>query len=136
MIVPLAPAAPGAAPAPPLELEGKWAWDWSPDGRQLLVSRRGAVSASGVLLCDVPRRPCDVVAPNAEQGRFFPDGRHVGYVERGQIQVRDLATGRYWSARRRERGFPDHALLHFPDGQTLYFLRDVSEGDIWIATFP
>jgi hypothetical protein len=22
------------------------------------------------------------------------------------------------------------------DGRALYFLRDVSEGDIWVATFP
>ncbi len=100
------------------------------------MSRRGAVSASGVLLCEVPGGQCEVVAPNAEQGRFFPDGRHVGYVERGQIQVRDLATGGSGVLVAANADSPITRFCISRDGQTLYFLRDVSEGDIWIATFP
>jgi Tol biopolymer transport system component len=136
VVAPLAPAGSGATPAKPFEIEGKWAWDWSPDGRRMLVSRRGAVSASGVLLCEVPGGRCDVLAPNAEQGRFFPDGRHVGYVERGQIWVLDLSTR---ASRVLVPAKADSPILRFcvsRDGSSLYFLRDVSEGDIWVATFP
>jgi Tol biopolymer transport system component len=138
VVVPLAPAAAGAgaAPAPPLEIEGKWAWDWSPDGRQMLVSRRGAVSASGVLLCGVPSGQCEVLAQNAEQGRFFPDGRHVGYVERGEIHVRDLVTRGSSVLVSASADSPITRFCVSRDGRTVYFLRDVSEGDIWVATFP
>jgi dipeptidyl aminopeptidase/acylaminoacyl peptidase len=137
VVVPLAsPSGSGAAPAPPLEIEGKWAWDWSPDGRQLLVARRGAVSASGVLLCGVPDGRCEVVAPNAEQGRFFPDGRHVGYVEHGQIHVRDLSTGGSGLLVSANADSPITRFCVSRDGRSLYLLRDVSEGDIWVATFP
>ena len=89
-----------------------------------------------MLLCEVPGGQCEVVAPNAEQGRFFPDGRHVGYVERGQIQVRDLATGGSGVLVPANADSPITRFCISRDGQTLYFLRDVSEGDIWIATFP
>jgi Tol biopolymer transport system component len=136
VVVPLAPTAAGAAPAPLLEIEGKWAWDWSPDGRQLLVSRRGAVSASGVLVCGIPGGRCEVLAPNAEQGRFFPDGKHVGYVERGEVHVVDLATR---ASRVLVPARADSPVTRFcvsRDGRALYLLRDVSEGDIWVATFP
>jgi Tol biopolymer transport system component len=138
VVAPLAPAAAGsgAVPAPLLEIEGKWAWDWSPDGRQLLVSRRGAVSGSGVLLCEVPGGRCEVLAPNAEQGRFFPDGKHVGYVERGEVHAVDLATR---ASRVLVPAKADSPVTRFcvsRDGRALYFLRDVSEGDIWVATFP
>jgi serine/threonine protein kinase/WD40 repeat protein len=135
VIVPLAPGAPGATPAP-LEIEGKWAWDWSPDGRELLVSRRGAVSASGVLLCRVPDGRCEVLAPNAEQGRFFPDGRHVGYVERGAIHVIDMRTRATRTLLSTKGDSPVIRFCISHDGRSLYLLRDVSEGDIWIATFP
>ncbi|HEY3349632.1 MAG TPA: protein kinase [Thermoanaerobaculia bacterium] len=138
VVVPFAPAAAGsaAAPAPPLEIEGKWAWDWSPDGRQLLVLKRGAVASSGVLLCAMPGGRCELLAPHAEQARFFPDGRHVGYVERGEIHVLDLATraSRVLVAARADSPITRFCISR--DGRALYFLRDVSEGDIWVATFP
>ncbi|MEO8055573.1 MAG: hypothetical protein ABI768_10475, partial [Acidobacteriota bacterium] len=138
VVLPLAPAAAGAgeAPAPLLEIEGKWAWDWSPDGRQMLVSRRGAVSASGVLLCGVPGGQCELLAPNAEQGRFFPDGRHVGTVERGEIHVLDLATRASCVLVAAKADAPITRFCISRDGRALYFLHDVSEGDIWVATFP
>ena len=137
VVVPLAPAAAGSGAAPaPLEIEGKWAWDWSPDGRQILVSRRGAVSASGVLLCDAASGRCETLAPNAEQGRYFPDGRRVGYVERGEIHVLDLATRAAAVLVPAKADSPITRFCISRDGQALYFLRDVSEGDIWVATFP
>ena len=136
VVVRLPAGAAGPDPPPPLlEIEGKWAWDWSPDGRRLLVSQRGAVSASGVLQCGVPEGGCDAIAPKAEQGRFFPDGRHVGYVERGEIHLLDLASR---ATRVLVPSRPDSPITRFcvaPDGRALYFLRDVSEGDIWVATF-
>ena len=137
VVVPLAPAAAGSGAAPaPLEIEGKWAWDWSPDGRQILVSRRGAVSASGVLLCDAASGRCETLAPNAEQGRYFPDGRRVGYVERGEIHVLDLATRAAAVLVPAKADSPITRFCISRDGLALYFLRDVSEGDIWVATFP
>ena len=138
VVVPLAPGAAGsgAPPAPPLEIEGKWAWDWSPDGRQLLVFRRGDVSGSGLLLCGVPSGQCDVLSPNAEQGRFFPDGRHVGYVERGGIHLLDLATRASGVLVPARADSPITRFCVTRDGRALYLLRDVSEGDIWVATFP
>jgi Tol biopolymer transport system component len=135
LVFPVAP--PGSPPsAPLLEVEGKWAWDWSADGRRLLVLRRGAVSASGLLLCDVPGGRCEVLAPAGEQGRFLPGGRHVAYVERGQVHLLDLQTR---ATRVLVAAKPDSPVTRFcpaRDGRSLTYLRDVSEGDIWVGTFP
>ena len=141
VVTSLAPGAPGAegspvAAAPPLEIEGKWAWDWSPDGRQLLVLQRGAVSGSGLLMCGIPGGKCELLSAKAEQGRFFPDGRRVGYVERGEIHVLDLATRIQRVLIPANANSPITRFCISRDGRALYLLRDVSEGDIWVATFP
>ncbi|MEO8587687.1 MAG: protein kinase [Acidobacteriota bacterium] len=138
VVVPLAPApvGSGAPSAPPLEIEGKWAWDWSPDGRQLLVLQRGAVSGSGLLMCEIPGGKCDLLSAKAEQGRFFPDGRRVGYVERGEIHVLDLATRASRVLVPAKANSPITRFCVSRDGKALYCLRDVSECDIWVGTFP
>ena len=113
VVVALAPGAAGsgAAPAPLLEIEGKWAWDWSPDGRQLLVSQRGAVSASGVLLCGVPGGRCDAPLAERRTGALLP--RRAARRLRGarrdpRARPRDPRLARPCP---REGGLPDHPLL-------------------------
>ena len=137
VVVPLTEGTTASAPvAPIVKVEGKWAWGWSPDGRQLLVQRRGAVSGSGLAVCAIPEGTCEVVSPEGEQGQFLPGGRRVACVERGRIVLRDLATRASRVLEDARLASPITRFCVSRDGKTLYFLRDVSEGDIWVATFP
>lgn len=81
-----------------------WPWDWSPDGKFLLIQQTGQNTALDLMLLPVdaqqsgtgPRKltPFAQTPFDETQGRFSPDGKWVAYVSnesgRNQVYVQTL----------------------------------------------
>ena len=104
---------------------------WSPDGKQLLLSRIQAgkfklVSASGPSLQEMEARPVFTGSASDGDGEFSPDGHLIAYMsdESGKFEV-------YLSAWERggpvgppaavSRGGASSVLRWSPDGKRVYF---------------
>ena len=124
---------PVAGPAT-ADFPSRWAWAFSPDSRRVLVAGTGGELLLDALLCTVETKKCENLGVRAFSGQFAPDGRTVLLAAADGIRAVDLAT----HASRLVHAVPDSSVRRIalsPDGHTLYFLRDVTEGDIWVGTF-
>ena len=135
-VMPLTPG-PGGAPvagAPIAEFDSRWPWGWSADGRQLLAAGTGGGNELPALLCTIETKTCQDLGIRAYSAGFAPDGRTAVFATPDGIRAVDLAT----RASRLVYAVPDGSVRRFavaPDGRAVYFLRNVTEGDIWVGTF-
>ncbi|HEX7669507.1 MAG TPA: hypothetical protein VF395_07990, partial [Polyangiaceae bacterium] len=110
------------------------AWGWSRDSTQLLAGGPGGALARETLLCAPAKKTCENLGIRAYGAVFAPDGRSAVLTATDGIRVLDLAS----RASRLVYPAPEGTLRQIalaPDGRSLYFLRDVTEGDIWVGTF-
>jgi Tol biopolymer transport system component/predicted Ser/Thr protein kinase len=117
------------------EFPSRWPWHWSRDSKQLLAAGPGGEYALEVLLCTPEKRTCEPLGVRAYGARFTPDGRSAVLTATDGIRILDLAS----RVSRLVYPAPEGTLMRSvlaPDGRTLYFIRDVTEGDIWVGTFP
>ncbi|MEO8054090.1 MAG: protein kinase [Acidobacteriota bacterium] len=130
-------AGPGGAPAaaaPLVQFGSRWPWAWSPDGRQVLAAGPGGENDLPAILCTIETKACRDLGIRAFSAQFAPDGRTAIFATPDGIRALDLAA----RVSRLVYAVPDGSVRRFavsPDGRSLYFLRDVTEGDIWVGTF-
>jgi Tol biopolymer transport system component len=125
--------APSAGP-PVAELVSRWPWSWSPDGTRLLAAGPGGDLALEALLCTPGKKACDGLGLRAYVGQFAPDGRRALLSTPDGVRVLDLATKQSRLILSAAEGTLQRIALS-PDGRALYFLRNVTESDIWVGTF-
>jgi len=116
------------------EFASRWPWGWSRDSTQLLAGGPGGAPALETLLCAPAKKTCENLGIRAYVARFAPDGRSAVLAATDGIRVLDLAS----RVSRLVYPAPEGTLRQIalsPDGRSLYFLRDVTEGDIWVGTF-
>jgi WD40 repeat protein len=116
------------------EFESRWPWSWSRDGQRVLAAGPGPGGALEALLCTPEKRTCEGLGIRAYVALFAPDGRRVILTTTDGIRVLDLAS----RASRLIHPAPEGTLQRMalsPDGRALYFLRNVTESDIWVGTF-
>ena len=130
-------AGPGGAPVagPPVaQFDLAWPWEWSPDGRRLLAAGPGTDPTSPALLCALETKTCQDLGLKAYWGALAPDGRTAFLATPDGIRAVDLAT----RAARLVYAAPDDCIQKLAlsaDGRSLYFLRNMTESDIWVGTF-
>ncbi len=126
------------------EFESRWPWSWSRDGTRVLAAGPGPSIDSGVrtwsevLLCTPEKKICEGLGIRADFALFTPDGRSAILTAADGIRVVDLTSRTSPRASRPILPAPDGTLTRIAlssDGRSLYFLRNVTEGDIWVGTF-
>jgi hypothetical protein len=120
------------------EFESRWPWSWSSDGTRLLALGLGLAegfrAVAEAILCTPANKTCEGLGVRANCALFTPDGRSAIVTATDGIRVLDLAS----RASRLILPAPDWTLMRIAlssDGRSLYFLRNVTEGDIWVGTF-
>jgi serine/threonine protein kinase len=118
------------------EFSSRMAWAWSPDSRQLLAAApAGQGLLRRVVLCSLETKKCEELGIGAFSGQFTPDGRTVLFAAADGIRALDLAS----RASRLLYAIPDSSvrltIALSRDGRALFFLKDVTEADIWVGTF-
>ena len=116
------------------EFPSRWPWDWSRDGARMLAAGPGPGGALEVLLCAPEKKTCQNLGIRAYVALFAPNGRNAVLTATDGIRVLDLAS----RASRLIHPAPEGTLQRIAlssDGRSLYFLRNVTESDIWIGTF-
>ena len=116
------------------EFASRWPWGWSRDGSRLLAAGPGPGGDLEALLCTVATGKCENLGVRAYVALFSPDARKVVFSAADGIRVLDLA-GR---ASRLILPAPEGTLQRLAlslDGKSLYFLRNVTESDVWVGTF-
>jgi Tol biopolymer transport system component len=125
------------------EFESRWPWSWSRDSTRVLAAGPEfgwdllKLSAE-VLLCTPEKKTCEGLGIRANFALFTPDGRSAILTAADGIRVVDLASRTSPRTSRLIHPAPDGTLARIAlsaDGRSLYFLRNVTEGDIWVGTF-
>jgi eukaryotic-like serine/threonine-protein kinase len=116
------------------ELPSRWPWGWSREGTRLLAAGPGGELALEALLCTPEKKDCEDLGVRAYNAKFAPDGRKVVLSTPDGIRVLDLATRQSRLIHPAAEGTLQRIALS-PDGRALYFLRNVTESDIWVGTF-
>ena len=124
---------PSAGP-PVAELASRWPWSWSPDSTRLLAAGPGGDLALEAHLCTPEKKSCESLGVRTYVGQFAPDGRRAVLSTPDGVRVLDLATKQSRLILPAAQGTLQRIALS-PDGRSLYFLRDVTESDIWVGTF-
>jgi Tol biopolymer transport system component len=123
-----------AVGAPVAEVESRWPWGWSPDSTHFLAAGAGGELALESLLCSPAKKSCEGLGLRAYVAVFAPDGRRVLATTPDGIRILDLATKQSRLVHPAAEGTIQRIALA-PDGRSLYFLRNVTESDIWVGTF-
>jgi Tol biopolymer transport system component len=116
------------------DFAGQWAWSWSSDSERVLAGATTGEFLVEVVVCTVAAKPCESVGLRAYVAHFAPDGKHGVATTPDGIRVVDLATRQSHLI----HPAPVGTLLRMAlsrDGRSLYFLRNVTESDIWVGTF-
>ncbi len=116
------------------EFESRWPWAWSPDSRSLVAAAPEGDLVQRALLCTPETKRCEDLGVRAFTAQFAPDGRTVLLSTPDGIRAVNTAT----RASRLLYPVSDDTVQRLAlsrDGRSLYFLRDVTEGDIWVGTF-
>ena len=104
--------------------------DWSPDGRELLISDPRAET---FWIYSAEARTYTHVDDGID-ARYFPDGRRVILQRDGAVLIRDLER----KSSREILRIPGER-LRWPqfarDNSILFFTRMGSDGDIWLVRF-
>ena len=120
--------------SPVSEFTSRWPWSWSPDGTRLLAAGRGGDFPIEVFLCTPATKSCEPLGVRAYVAQFAPDGKRAVLSTPDGIRVLDLVTRQS----RLIHPAPEGTLFRIAlsrDGRSLYFLRNVTESDIWVGTF-
>ena len=123
-----------SAGEPVAELDSRWPWSWSPDSTRLLAAGPGGDLALEANLCTPGKKSCESLGVRAYVGQFAPDGRRAVLSTPDGVRVVDLATKQSRLILPAAQGTLQRIALA-RDGRTLYFLRDVTESDVWVGTF-
>ena len=116
------------------DFPSRWPWGWSRDGTRLLAAGPGGDLALEVLLCTPEKKACENLGVRAYNAKFAPDGRNAVLTTPDGIRVLNLATRQSRLIHPAAEGTLQRIALS-PDGRALYFLRNVTESDIWVGTF-
>ncbi len=124
------------------EFESRWPWSWSRDSTRLLALGPGVDygfrAMAEAILCTPANQACEGLGIRANSGVFTPDGRSAILTTSDGIRVLDLAIRAGPRASRLILPAPDGTLMRIAlsaDGRSLYFLRNMTESDIWVGTF-
>ena len=123
-----------SAGPPHSEFPASWAMAWSPDSRRLLAAAPEPATLAPLLLCSLETKKCEDLGTKAFSAQFAPDGRTALLAASDGIRSLDLVT----RASRLLYPVSDASVQQIalsPDGRALYFLRNVTESDIWVGTF-
>jgi Tol biopolymer transport system component len=104
---------------------------WSRDSDHLV----GYVVGHGIARYSFATRTVEPLTPRGEQPVFLPDGQRLLYLDEGKLFFLDLKDRR--EPRPVVMPAASASLLSVsvaPDGRTLYLVRAVDEGDIWMVT--
>ena len=136
LVYPLAAGATGVPTleAPVWEFPSRWAWSWSPDSARILAAGAGPGGALETLVCTLGTKKCEGLAIRAFVALFTPDGKRAVLSATDGIRVLDLATRQSRLIHPAPEGTLQRIALS-ADGRSLYFLRNVTESDIWVGTF-
>jgi Tol biopolymer transport system component len=112
--------------------------DWSPDDRQLAITSIGSPRSLWVYSFDRHAysqvlKSIDGPANGTGVARWLRDGTHLIVSSGGRIWVTDLV-----GTMREVLSIPGETLMYpRPDARNsqLFFLRQVSDGDIWVVRF-
>jgi serine/threonine protein kinase len=125
---PLAARRPTPLPRPPRPLSP---FSWSRDGERLL----GLTDNREIFVYGFRRRSYDRIAADAGRSAvWLHDDRRVLHVRDGKLMILDTGASRELLA---PAGSSEiKAACPSPDDRTLYTVRSVQEGDVWLGTFP
>jgi serine/threonine protein kinase len=123
-----------AVGTPVSEFESRWPWSFSRDGVRLLVAGPGGDLLLEALVCTPAKKTCEDLGVRAYAGQIAPDGRKAVFSTADGIRVLDLASRQSRLILPAPEGTLQRIALS-PDGRALYFLRNVTESDIWVGTF-
>ncbi|PYQ62507.1 MAG: hypothetical protein DMF53_12825, partial [Acidobacteria bacterium] len=129
MARPLAQRAPEPLPAAPVKGEAFFASSWSPDGKWLA----GSVSDQGVLLFSLASRRYERITWHGSQPVWFHDGQRILYVD-GGVWIYDLRTKQARPLLESPKSSWFLVADLAADDRTLYTVRALNEGDIWMLT--
>jgi serine/threonine protein kinase/Tol biopolymer transport system component len=108
-------------------------WDWSPDGRSLLLGAPGGPNGGASHIYSFDTRAYRRLAPGTGWS-WLGDGRRMVFARAGQLATYDVASGMTSDL----LTLPGFALV-FPrlaeNDSRLYFLRTAVAADIWLVRF-
>jgi Tol biopolymer transport system component len=111
---------------------------WSADGRSLYGSAAGAAGpAAGVFVYSLDTRRYEKLTDDGEDPKLLHNGRQMLYERKGLLHLYDLRTRaslRIGAAGLFRTGPAQNAFAISPDDRWICLVRDVSEGDVWMAT--
>ncbi|HWM95396.1 MAG TPA: protein kinase [Thermoanaerobaculia bacterium] len=128
-----------AEPLPPAKDLGEsfYPYSWSPDGERLAgnMARLDGSMMEGIGLYSLLSRTYLRWTSRGFNPVWLPDGRRLLYVEAGKVLAFDTLT----NEAREVLVPPPHSAYDAPstspDGRTLFAVRAVDEGDIWLLTW-
>ena len=113
------------------------AGSWSPDGHHIAGGETGGPSGlrPGVLVYHVDSRTYERLMDFGDGPRWLNDSRRLVVASEGKLFLVDSRT-RKWYELLLARGEWLSSPAVSKDGRWLYFRREKTESDIWLATFP
>lgn len=131
---------PGDYDTPPIDLGGRWDYDFSPDGKELAFTRNPdrdiAISTNNdIFVVPVSGGSAKRITTNPandSQPSYSPDGKYIAYrkmdrpgfeADRRQLMLYERATGKHINLTDKIDYSVDEVLWS-PDSRTLYFTAD------------
>ncbi len=127
-----------ARPLPPASAAGEafYPASWSPDGRRLAgnMARLDESLLEGVGLFDFDTLSYERLTDRGLIPTWLQDGRTLLYLDTGKVMAVDTASKQSREVLAPPPGSVFTSAGVSPDGRSLYVIRGVDEGDIWMLT--
>jgi Tol biopolymer transport system component len=123
-------------PRPPEGEPAFWSYSWSPDASTLAGSFAGAERDQdrGLALYAFATKQYMRLTRSGTNPLWLPGSRRLLYLDRGAIWLYDTSTRTARVVVETGDGPPLTSFTVSRDGQVIYFVREHSDGDIWLAT--
>jgi eukaryotic-like serine/threonine-protein kinase len=113
-------------------------WSWSPDGREIAGNSLDAVGAggrhAGIVVYSLDTRTYRRLTDSGTGPSWSGDGRWIAYSAARAIHILDVPTRQTRELLKTESGAV--GTPRFGNDGRLYYVRNMNEGDIWLAAFP
>ncbi|HVT44544.1 MAG TPA: protein kinase [Thermoanaerobaculia bacterium] len=103
---------------------------WSPDGTKLIGRR--ASPGGGIVVYSLQTKEYEVLTESGGGARWLPDGRRILFEDDDALHVIDSVTKERREILATPPGETWTGFRFTGDGRTLYFVRQRTEGDVWM----
>jgi serine/threonine protein kinase len=123
-------------PRPPKGWPAFWSYSWSPDSSTLAGYFASAERDEdrGLALYAFATKQYERLTRSGSVPLWLPDSRRLLYLDKGAIWLYDTTTRTAPVLVETGEGPPLTSFTVSRDGKVIYFVREHSDGDIWLAT--